>query len=61
MPHVRHVCGKLWEMRLGTGRALYTTAKGRRLVVVLHAFVKKTGKIPRRAIDLARQRAKEIK
>lgn len=45
MPHVRHVEGKIWEMRPkgrdGIGRALYFAATGRR-VVILHAFVKKT-------------------
>jgi phage-related protein len=38
---------------------MYTAAAGRRLVV-LHAFVKKTQKTPRRAIDLALKRLKEI-
>jgi phage-related protein len=45
--------------RDGIGRAIYTAAAGRRLVV-LHAFVKKTQKTPRRAIDLALKRLKEI-
>ena len=44
-PHVKHLEGKLWEMRLtgrgGIARALYVTAIGRRIVVV-RAFVKKT-------------------
>ena len=38
-PHVKHLEGKLWEMRLtgrdGIARALYVTAVGRRIVVVL--------------------------
>jgi phage-related protein len=63
LPHVRPLGEKLWEMRLterdGIGRAIYTAAPGRR-VVVLHAFVKKTQKTPRRAIDLALKRLKEI-
>jgi phage-related protein len=62
-PHVRHLRGKLWEMRLtgrdGIGRAIYVTAVGRR-IVVLHAFVKKTQKTPARALELAEQRAKEV-
>jgi phage-related protein/DNA-binding XRE family transcriptional regulator len=37
-PHVKHLEGKLWEMRLtgrdGIARALYVTAIGRRVVVV---------------------------
>ncbi len=62
-PHVKHLEGKLWELRLtgrdGIARALYVTAIGRRLVVV-RAFVKKTQKTPRAEIELALQRAKEI-
>lgn len=62
-PHVCHLRGKLWEMRLtgrdGIGRAIYVTASGRR-IVVLHAFVKKTQKTPARALELAEQRAKEV-
>ena len=62
-PHVRHLEGKLWELRLtgrdGIARALYVTAVGRRVVVV-RAFVKKTQKTPRSEIELALQRAKEI-
>ncbi len=62
-PHVKHLQGKLWEMRLtgrdGIARAIYVTATGRRVVVV-HAFVKKSQKTPRAALELAEQRAKEI-
>ena len=63
-PYVKHVEGKLWEMRLigsdGIARSLYVTASGRR-VVVLRTFVKKTQKVPRREIDLALERAKDVK
>lgn len=45
--------------RDGISRALYVTAKGRRVVVV-RVFVKKTQKTPRREIKLALQRAKEV-
>jgi phage-related protein len=62
-PHVKHLQGKLWEMRLngrdGIARVIYVTASGRRIVVV-HAFVKKAQKTPRAALELAEQRAKEI-
>jgi phage-related protein len=62
-PHVKHLEGKLWEMRLtgrdGIARALYVTATGRRVVVV-RAFVKKTQRTPRAEIEIALQRAKEI-
>ena len=63
MPYVRPLGDKLWEMRLsgrsGIGRAIYAAALGQRLVV-LHAFVKKTQKTQRHAIELARRRMKEI-
>lgn len=63
-PHVKHLEGKLWEMRLkgrgGIARALYLTATGKRIVIV-RAFRKKTQKTPRREIELALKRAEEIK
>jgi phage-related protein len=62
-PHIRHIEGRLWEMRLtgrgGIARALYVAATGRRVVIV-RVFVKKTEKTPRREIDLALARAKPI-
>ena len=60
---VKHLEGKLWELRItgrdGISRALYVTASGRRVVVV-RVFVKKTQKTPQRELDIARQRAKEV-
>lgn len=62
-PHVKHIEGRLWEMRLkgrsGIARALYVTAAGRRVVTV-RVFVKKTEKTPRREIELALTRAKLV-
>ncbi|MBV9156813.1 MAG: type II toxin-antitoxin system RelE/ParE family toxin [Acidobacteriaceae bacterium] len=62
-PHVKHLEGPLWEMRIkgrdGISRAIYITAKGRRVVVV-RVFVKKTQKTPGREINVAFQRAKEV-
>ena len=60
-PHVKHVEGRLWEMRLkgrsGISRALYVAASGQRFVIV-RVFVKKAEKTPRREIELALTRAK---
>jgi phage-related protein len=60
---VRHLEGKLWELRMtgrdGIARAIYVTATGR-WVVVVRAFVKKTQKTPRHELEIARQRAKEV-
>lgn len=62
-PHVKHLEGKLWEMRLtgrdGIARALYVTVVRKRVVVV-RAFVKKTQKTPRPEIELALRRAQEV-
>ena len=60
-PHVKQ--GKLWEMRMkgrdGITRAIYVTVRSERVVVV-HAFIKKTQKTPRSALEIARTRAKEV-
>jgi phage-related protein len=62
-PHVKHLEGKLWEMRVtgrdGIARAIYVTAIGRRVVIV-RAFIKKTQQTPRSEIELASRRAKEV-
>jgi phage-related protein len=62
-PHVKHLQGPLWEMRMrgrgGISRALYVAARGKRVVIV-RAFMKKTQKTPGREIELALSRAKEV-
>ena len=62
-PHVRHLEGKLWELRVraerGIARGIYVTATGRR-VVVLHVFAKKSRKTPRRTLATARERMKQV-
>ena len=62
-PHVKHLERQLWELRMkgkdGISRAIYVTARDWRVVVV-RVFVKKAQKTPRREIDLALERAKEV-
>jgi phage-related protein len=62
-PYVKHLEGPLWEMRMkgraGIARAVYVTAVGKRIVVV-HVFGKKTQKTPRREIEIALKRAREV-
>ena len=62
-PLVKHIEGKLWEMRPSgkniEGRALYVAVTGKRVVVVL-AFIKKTQKTPRRFIELALERVEQM-
>lgn len=63
MPYLRHIQGKLWEMRAkgrsGISRALYVTVTGRR-VIILRVFVKKTPQTPPSEITLALERIQEI-
>ena len=62
-PHVKHLDGKFWELRVraegGIARGIYVTASGRR-VVVLHVFVKKSRKTPRRALAIAKERMRQV-
>ena len=62
-PYLKHLEGPLWEMRLkgksGIARAVYVTATGMRIVVV-HIFVKKTQKTPKKEIAKALKKAKEV-
>jgi phage-related protein len=61
---VKHLEDKLWELRItgrdGISRAIYVTATGRRMVI-LRVFIKKTQKTPPRELEIARQRAKEMR
>lgn len=53
----------LFEVRAkgqeGIGRSLFCYAKGRK-IIILHSFIKKTQKTPKRDIDIALERKKEI-
>ncbi len=62
-PYINHLDGPIWEIRMkgrdGIARALYVTAKDKRVVIV-RVFVKKTQKTPAAEIRLAKKRAGEI-
>ena len=64
MPHTRAMGTGLFEMRLksreGIGRVFYCTVVNRK-IVMLHQFVKKTDKTPRKELAVARKRLKEWK
>jgi len=45
--------------REGIGRALFCTLKGKE-IVILHSFIKKTKKPPKRELDKALRRLKEL-
>jgi len=59
LPYVKHLEGKLWELRIRAGRrayrVIYFAFTGRRFIL-LHAFLKKTQKTPRQEIAVARRR-----
>ncbi len=61
---VKHLDDKLWELRItgrdGISRALYVTASGKRMVIV-RVFIKKTQRTPKSELEIARQRAKEVR
>ncbi|MBS0358565.1 MAG: type II toxin-antitoxin system RelE/ParE family toxin [Proteobacteria bacterium] len=63
-PHCKSLGDKLWEIRMkakpGIARAIYVTAEEKR-IIVLHVFVKKTQKTPKKSIVIAKERLKEIK
>ncbi|MEJ2500765.1 MAG: type II toxin-antitoxin system RelE/ParE family toxin [Campylobacterales bacterium] len=62
-PYVKHLEEKLYEVRAkdhkGIYRIIYFAHTGKRFVL-LHGFVKKTQKTPRKEIDIAKQRMKEM-
>lgn len=59
MPHIRHIKGKIYEIRVeqdtNTYRLLYFVYTGRRFVM-LHGFQKKTAKTPPSEIEIAEKR-----
>lgn len=64
LPYTKAMGGGLFEIRAkgqeGIGRAFFCTMVGQR-IVILHSFIKKTDKTPKRELDIAKQRMKEIK
>ena len=63
MPHTRPMGDGLFELRLkaaeGIARVFFCTVVGRQ-IVVLHQFVKKSEKTPKRELNVARNRMREI-
>ena len=64
MPHTRAVGRGLFELRLkaaeGIARVFYCTVVERR-IVMLHQFIKKSEKTPRKELEIALRRMKEVK
>jgi phage-related protein len=63
-PYTSKVEKELFEIRAkgkeGIGRSFFCTTKGRK-VIILHSFIKKTQKIPKKELEIARKRLKEYK
>jgi phage-related protein len=62
-PLVRHLEGKIWELRRESNtnifRVLYCFLSGRR-ILILHGFQKKTQRTPAQEIALAQQRLNDF-
>lgn len=63
MPHTKSIDDGLIELRLkskeGIARVFYCTRVGKR-IVMLHVFIKKTQKAPKKELKIAKQRMKEV-
>lgn len=64
MPFTRSMGNGLFEIRAkgkeGIGRAFFCTVVDQR-IIILHGFVKKTQKTPKKELDIARRRMKDVK
>ena len=62
-PHTSPMGDGLFEIRAkgkeGIGRAFFCTVKGQE-IVILHSFIKKTQRTPKKELEKARRRLKEI-
>ncbi|MBQ9683698.1 MAG: type II toxin-antitoxin system RelE/ParE family toxin [Neisseriaceae bacterium] len=63
MPHTKALSGGLFELRLksadGIARVMYCTVIHRE-ITMLHSFIKKTQKTPKKDLAIARKRLKEV-
>ncbi|MDR0330879.1 MAG: type II toxin-antitoxin system RelE/ParE family toxin [Chitinispirillales bacterium] len=59
-PYIKHIEGELWELRPAKDRILFAAWDGQRFIL-LHHFVKKTPKTPRREIDTAKRYLSDFK
>ena len=63
MPHSRTMGSGLFELRPkgreGIARVFYCTQVGKR-IIVLRSFIKKTNEIPKRELEIARKRQREV-
>lgn len=64
MPHTEALGKSLFELRVkgkeGIARVFYCTKVGKK-IHMLHCFIKKTQRTPKKELELARKRLKEVK
>jgi phage-related protein len=64
LPHTAPMGDGLFELRIhgqdGIARVFFCTKVGRK-IIMLHCFIKKTQKTPKRELDTARTRMNEVK
>ncbi|MCK5537581.1 MAG: type II toxin-antitoxin system RelE/ParE family toxin [Bacteroidales bacterium] len=64
LPHTKSLNDGLFELRLkskeGIARVFYCTKVGKQ-IVILHSFTKKSQKIPKKEMNIALKRLKEVK
>ena len=58
-PYVKHIDGDIWELRPTADRIFFFHWKNGRLVL-LHHFIKKTNKTPRKEIEQAMRKQKDF-
>ena len=59
-PYLKHIDGKIWELRPGSERILYFTYTGRKFIL-LNGFTKKTRKTPSNEIEISKKRENEYR
>lgn len=58
-PYVKHIEGEIWELRPLRDRILFVGWDGNRFIL-LHYFMKKTQKTPKREIEQAKRNMKDF-
>lgn len=58
-PYIKHIDGELWELRPLRNRILFARWHNGRFIL-LHYFIKKTQKTPKREIETAKRRFEDM-
>ncbi len=63
LPHTKRIEKGLFELRIkgkeGVARVFFCNKSGRK-IVILHSYLKKTNKIPKKELKIAQRRLKEV-